>query len=213
MATSTTIPIKDYRNSTDFIPADYSELFDHYYFYVVSLVSRMGIDPQEAEDVAMGIIRTFYERKVLEDYDPTFTRGGMKAAVFRTFLSSFVIAYLPSYRTKQRVEKYRSGLSIDVPLVEEDDWTAILGAHEDDHEQLHWDELIQRVRAHLATVKPRNHQDQLEMLLLFDLALLQVNESGRVSCAELAELFGVSRWSVNKWMARLREELQVVLAS
>lgn len=204
----------------DFVPSDYNEFFSHYYGYVLRLVRSMGIADGNVEDVAMSLIRTFYERDALSSYQEDYweREGVRRRAVFRTFLSGFVAAYIPHYRDKQKKALTREPISLDasLPDAEEGDsehtWMSQLApVYTEEFEDVMFMDLIHRVRSHLTTVERRNKQDQCDMLLLFDLALLQSKEQGKVSTVELAEMFGVTRYSIQKWLIRLRAEVEATI--
>lgn len=51
-------------------PETYADLFEHYHGFVLGLVLKAGIRPQDAEDVASEILLWFMEKDALTWYDP-----------------------------------------------------------------------------------------------------------------------------------------------
>lgn len=203
------------------VPQDFSEMFDRYYDYVVRLVAQSGIDFQNAEDVAMTILTKFFEKDALSDFDPEYTTeyGGVtRKAVFRTFLSGFVKTYVRHYKDRQRLQAQREGFSTDTVMFtyaesgEYATWMDLNGpTYEETHEELHAQDLIVAIRTHLATVPPRNAQDQCNLAALFESVLVQTYEDGSVDTAALATQFSVSKTSVQNWLKRLRAEVSIVV--
>lgn len=207
------------RTVTNFVPSDFAELYAHYYAYVAKLVIRFGIPMAEAEDVTQSILLTFYEKDALSDFDPerfNEYQGRLRKAVFGTFLSGFVRAYVRHYRTRIEVHAGREGLSVDMPIKSLDGdartlYDLLADPVEENYDDLMDAELLAQVRAHLSAWKPQRPQSLLNMPLFFEVILDQLAEKDRVDASELAELFGVSTTSVQNWLKQLRSEIQKVI--
>lgn len=214
----TSAPIK--RPREDYVPESFEDLFDHYYKFVVSLVSTFGIDYHNAEDVSMTILMIFFEKDVLSDFNPEFVSefGGVeRTAVFRTFLSGFVRTYVRHYVDRQRVLRRREGFSTDTVVAgggaeQEMTWLDVAGPlYEEEFDSLYEEELVKSIRDHLATVAPKNNQDLCNLPKLFEAVLAQTRADGKVNTEELAAHFGVTRQSINNWQKRLRTEVAKVI--
>ncbi len=203
-------------------PASFEELFVQYYDYVVNLVASVGINPQNSEDVAMTILATFFEKQALEDYDPEYRStydGKVHKAVFKTFLSGFVLKYVRHHRDRQHKLLRREGFSTDHVLFRTDDgeyvsWMDFYGPTvTEEHEDLEADEAVAKITARLSAATPRNDQDLCDLPALF--AEVQVHTSlyGKVDVALLAATFSVSKTSIQNWMKRLRAEVTAALDS
>lgn len=204
----------------DFVPESFDELFSHYYVFVVKLVQTFGIDRQNSEDVAMTILSKFLEKDALSDFNPEFAsnhNGVTRKAVFRTFLSGFVSVYVRHYRDRQQLQLKREGISHDAPAFTFDSgepmtWMDYIGPrYYEEFEDLADRELLASIRTHLATTKPRNAQDKCDLPLFFEMTLQQTREHGEVRTEELAELFDVSKTSIQNWLRRLRTEVNGVI--
>lgn len=217
----------DWRQRADQVPADYAEVFQMYYPYMLKLVKKFGMQPAAAEDTAMSILSKFLEKKALEHFDPDYNieyRGETVKAAFRTYLSSFVVTYVKHHRHRQMVAMSRQGISLDTNLIKGassyGDGThlitvadSVLPPYEETYEELHTADLIRTIRAHLAELPRRNDQDKCDMLLFFDIIHLQVSETEKLNNEELAEMFDVSKPTILSWKKRLRVELSTILGA
>lgn len=206
---------------TDFVPQTFDELYRHYFKYVVKYVIALGIEPQNAEDVAQTVLTKFFEKDVLSDYDPeryVQANGRIRKAVFGTFLSGFVRLYVMHYRDRQWVLKKREGTSLDATLAPTEnggsegspmDWTG--PAITEEYEDLHFVNLVNGIRTHLSHIPPRNAQDQCNMVEFFNVVLQQTYEDGKIDTIALSARFGVSKTSIQNWLKRLRHEVHVVV--
>lgn len=205
----------------DYVPESFEDMYSHYYEYVVRLVASFGIEQENAEDVAQSILMKFFEHDALSDFDTGYTTsyGGVtRRAVFRTFLSGFVKSYVRHFRERQAIMRVREGLSTETVMFVYSDtgheatWIELhQPVIEDEHDELYEQDLVRSIRSRLATVAPRNAQDQCDLVAFFDAVQAQAQEEGRVDTAALAVEFGVSKTSIQNWMKRLRAEVSVVL--
>lgn len=201
----------------EFVPANYSELFSHYYEYVQKLVVASGIEFQSAEDVTMAILTTFMEKDVLSDFDPERVHHGRKA-VFMTFLSGFVRIYVRHYRDKQAKLVVREGRSTDVRIsqfegdVGGDTWIDVFGPIvETDYDAVYDASFLSGIRSHLATASAGRKDSKLDLVAFFDALMTQMDMDGEVSTTALMAHFGVTRTTIHNWMDRLRTEVAVAL--
>lgn len=209
---------------TDFVPQTFAELYAHYFTYVVKYVIALGIEPQNAEDVAQTVLTKFFEKDRLSDYDPdryVEVNGRIRKAMFGTFLSGFVRLYVMHYRDRQWVLKKREGTSLDAnsrPDSQPDEDAfglqegAFLGYQMvEEYEDLHFITLVKGIRSHLSHVPAKNSQDQCNLVEFFNAVLQQVYEDGKIDTIVLAEKFSVSKTSIQNWLKRLRHEVHVVV--
>lgn len=212
------------RSSTDYVPADFSDLFENYYPYVTHLVQKFGIEAQNSEDVAMTILTKFYEKDVLADYSPTFTshHGGVeRPAVFSTFLSGFVFSYVRHYRNRQTLGIRREGKSIYAPVGTGEaggvrgfvEWIDVYGpAVDTDYDEVFAADLVRQITAHLAALPP-SARARVNLVSMFTRIIEQVEQAGKYDVPALSSEFGVSQNSIRNWIHRLRDEITEVLAS
>lgn len=198
-------------------PADYTELFTVYYDYVTHLVKRAGIFPDNSEDVAMTILTKFFEKSVLEDFDPEHTTnhaGVTRKAVFRTFLSGFVLSYVRHYRDRQQVDAYREPKIINSEFTAPDGtygtWADVYGTPTTEtYEVLYEEDFINTVRRHLRSLPPPN-SPRAPLPDVFEAALKQANETGEVHVPTLAAQFNVSTNTIYVRLSRLKAEVKFV---
>ena len=208
------------RITADYVPESFSEMFTHYYSYVIRLVVTMGIDSQNAEDVAMAILTTFFEKDALAQYDPNFEGQHKRKVLFRTFLSGFVASYVRHFRDMERVRRVRDLTYIDEPVTSSIDnssysWIDLFGPvyEEDFDDRLNEEDLIRQIRARLVATARSNSQDRCDMPDLFDQIVEQSKTIGKVDVKALSERFGVSTTSVQNWIKRLRSEVTLVVSA
>lgn len=205
----------------DFVPESFSEMYAHYYDYCVRLVARQGIDGQSAEDVTQAILVKFFEHNALADYDPdrtTVVNGEPRRAAFRTFLSSFVLAYLRHYVNRQAIHKQREGLSTDAPLATDTDQAnsltvldIVAPVYEERYDDLYEQELIAAVKQRLIE-EPKKRASRCDMAAFFDAVLRQFHATGVIDTLALAAEFGISKSSVNNWLKSLRSTITAAVA-
>lgn len=209
------------RLTGDYIPTSFEDMYAYYYEFVVANVISQGIDPQNAEDVAQAILIRFYERKSLEHFDPEYVtvhEGVERRAVFRTFLSGFVLTYVKHHRSMQHKRVVREGVSLDRSTSNKDgvsnettigDLIAVVD-EDPGYVEAEARQTIAKIRAHLAALPPVNSQDLCDMPAFFDQIQLHAEAYGRPNITELAAHFGVSKVSIQTWLKRLRREVSKV---
>jgi hypothetical protein len=190
-------------------PSSYEEMMELYYDYVVGLVRKLGIPPQEADDVTQDILLAEFKADILAMYDPAHTvehQGKVKNCTFRAFLSARVALRCRGKRDQVNRRLNREVLTCDKPMDENGTrWIELFGpgGEWDDYSEIDNREFIDRMRSYLATV-PRA-PDKCDLLALFDELYLQLRERGEISGPLLQARFGVSEITVSAWLARLRE--------
>lgn len=202
----------------DFVPEDYTQLFAHYYSYVIALVKKAGIDEGNVEDVSMTILSRFFEKDVLNDFDPDFrsahTRAGTQAK-FRTFLSGFVLIYLRHHRDLQVRQQTRFPFSTDFPVASPNGgpdvpWIEVNSPPiEEGYHDLYLNELVQNIQSHLASLP----QFPCRFSALFASMLRHIEEYGSPIVSLLAQEHEVSETTIRGWVVRLRAEVRKVLDS
>lgn len=195
-------------------PASYHELVDQYFDFVVGLCRKLGIDPQNCEDVAQHIFWRFYERDILSMFDANHRiehRGKSYRPRFQSFLSSHVEHYVRGKRERQQVVAAREPLKCDQPVGDgSTSWVEVYGpACEDDYSEIYERELIEEIRQHLSGLPPRSDQDVRDLPRLFEVMLRQ-SESGKVDSKALAAEFGVSKTAISSWIQELLVQVRVV---
>lgn len=198
--------------TTSVVPANYSELFEHYYPYVIKLVRSFNIAEDDVEDVAMIILTKFLEKDSLSHYDAEHITKAGKPTEFLTFLSGFVSAYIKHYVHRQYVLRRRHPVSVDTEVSSHGGgqpavpWMEVYGPkHYDDHREVEDEQFLARTRAQLATVPVVGKRD---LSLLFEMIVLQLEETGRMNMEELSNLFDVSWGSINNWVKALRNYVE-----
>lgn len=190
------------------VPSSEAEVFEQYYAHVKFLVSRAGIRRDYVEDYAMALMVKFVERGMLGKYDPEYLSevdGIQRTSTFKTFLSGFVNSYLLGFAKRDSINASRSlyssdmrlGDNYDIPLL---DYLGITVS--DDTEEVEAADLVRAVRASLEKSGKKN------LLLFFEMVLLQLEEYGKVEVKELAEMFEVTRTTIHNWLKKLRAEFE-----
>jgi DNA-directed RNA polymerase specialized sigma24 family protein len=203
----------------EFVPADYTEFYNHYRTYLLRIMRSSGILEDEVEDVAHTILIKFIQHDVLKDFDPDYTtvyKGQVRKARFSTFLSGFVYKYLRHHKEMQDKRLQREPVIMDTPA--SDDSGETLGdflapaqpLDVDDFETL---EALSSIRAQLCELEIPSRSGRMDLPLFFDLILIQVEEHGRVDTKELAELFSVSTTTIREWLQRIRPFFQEAFTS
>lgn len=204
-------------NPPDFVPADYSELFQHYYGFVKALVIKYDILPNNVEDVSMAILEKFFQNDVLRDYDPEFTSthdGVVRKALFRTFLSGFVKSYVRHHRERQYTTSAREPIIVDGVLLvngESIPWRDVHAyalSREDSHDEMYDAELVESIRVHLKTVQSFS---RCPLPDLFEACLAHAEWFGRPDTKQLALQFEVSENTIRARMKALRGHVGEVL--
>jgi hypothetical protein len=206
------------------VPADDAEVYRVYFTFIQGCLFRFGIDKQDCEDVAMTILAKFIEKGVLADFDPERQHereGQIFTAVFRTFLSGFVLKYALHYRTMQGRRHKREPFSGDevtggnnAGKATQQSWFEMNGDHvldTDEHDAVEGEMLLDTVRHRLSLVPPANAGDRLPFVALFDYMLVQYDEIGRISPTGIAEHFEVSKNTAQAWVKRIRPHVREIL--
>lgn len=95
-------------------PADYAELYEHYFGAMKAMVAKAGIHSHNVEDVAMDILSKFMEKDALAQYDPgklfdvgerpKFAGPRHRPARFASYLRRFVFLYVKQHLDAQAVQ-------------------------------------------------------------------------------------------------------------
>lgn len=202
------------RTSLAYVPSDFSDLYEHYYAYVVRLIQSRGVLGEEADDIAMTILATFFEKDALSDFDPE------REVKFGSFLSGFVLIYLRHHRDMLYKRKNREPVILDRPVGDENNPTTLrdvlftekVNVSEVEYADLLYSDLVRAVDQHLGAL-PRNSRSTVDLQTLFRLVVAQVEQYGKIDLAELSEIFGVTKNGVSYWLPTLRDEVAKVLAA
>jgi DNA-directed RNA polymerase specialized sigma24 family protein len=202
----------------DYVPATFEDLFRNYYGFVTHLVRKAGIEEQSAEDIAATILAKFLEKNALEDFRPDYvsTYDGVEhKAVFTTFLSGFVMVYLRHHRERQGVRLHREPVICDMPVESHPgkNWVELNAPHvwdEDERAEMYHADLVRRIRERLEALPP-SPRSQMNLPALFARVVEEVQQTGGYNARALAKEFGVSPWTIHKWMDRMRDEVSHLL--
>jgi hypothetical protein len=178
--------------------------------YVIGLVIRQGIPPQDAEDVANDILLREIELDVIGQYNPEYYsehQGRQIHVSFKSFLSNKVCLRVKGKRDQIQRRSSREPLICDSTV---DDggtrWIETFGgAVWDDYSELSTVEFVSRMREYLATVPRRSDTDACDLVALFDELLRQIKDEGQVTSKGLQETFGIGDSTAASWLARLRQ--------
>lgn len=198
----------------NYVPETYDEVFRHYYPQIVGMVKMFKVSPNRREDVAMTILSKFIERDMLPKFDPEFIGGNGQPVPFQTFITGFVASYVRYHRDREITEISRelqlvdTEVEVDVNLVLP--WLDTREVHTDDVTSVEVPITIALIREHLAKIPASD--DIHSLSLLFEFMLTQIQEYGRVLVKELADLYGVSVTSMQKWIRSVRDEIRIVIA-
>ena len=200
---------------SDFVPANFAEMYQHYYVYVLRLLVKQGIDQQDADDVAQVLFIKMSEKGLLEQFDPEREFNG-RPAVFRTLLSGFVLKYAMGFRKRQRITQDREPTLVDT-IVKQDHtpgdtndmtWGETYGPYfEDEYSDVSDSQFRTAIRSHLATARTGRKDSQLDLVALFDEIDRQVTDEGRYSTTDLMAKFSVTRTTIHNWLEKLRVEV------
>lgn len=199
----------------DIIPANYDELFTAYYDYVVGLVVTSGIDVQNAEDVAMTILATFFEKDVLSRLrsKPAHrvrrgcSQGGVPDLPLR--LRQDLRPPLPGPAKHQQVCE---PIILDTPMNDGTDSGALIDfiglVHNDDHSGVSYDRFVrsgeQSPQHHQASrATQRNAHSLCSSRLLHPRSSRPVTSTSSNSSNSLWD----GRDLMYNWLHRLRDEL------
>lgn len=203
------------RHTLEFVPSTFEELYKHYYPYVARLVATSGIPHQDVDDVAQTLLMLFYEKGVLEDFDPehdTTYKGVTRRALFRTFLSGFVKTYVRHYRDRIKIHAERERLLVNVPVFEQHEWGVFhIEPYEETFEVLNEVELVNDIRWQMSTTEPNGPRDRCDLPALFNAVLEQSYRLGQLDVKELSEQFNVSKTTMHRWLDRMREQVRTVI--
>lgn len=202
---------------SDFVPANFAEMYQHYYVYVLRLLVSQGIDQQDADDVAQVLFIKMDEKGLLEQFNPEHNG---RPAVFTTLLSGFVLKYAMGFRKRQRITKDREPTYVD-QVVKQDHspgdtndmtWGETYGPYfEDEYSEVSDSQFRTAVRTHLATARTGRKDSQLDLVALFDEIDRQVMNDGKYSTTALMEKFSVTRTTIHNWLEKLRVEVAMVV--
>jgi hypothetical protein len=199
------------------VPASYDELALRYRDYVIRLVRKQGIPPQDAEDAADDILLSEMTARnragepvgILALYDPSHTaehQGVTKAVSFKAFLSARV-----ALRCRGRRDAIQRRAAREIPASgpagdRPESWMELFGPQAwDDYSHLDAEEFTTRMRELLARQPRRSPTDSCDLVALFDELSRQVHEHGFISNAKVGQRFGIGDTTVTAWLARLRQ--------
>lgn len=204
-------------------PANYDELYRKYYRFVVALVQKHGICESNAEDVASEILERFWERDFLSEFDgdAVFEHDGVQyRARFKSFLSKFVIAYLPGHRDRQTKRAHRELLLMDMPINDgsanteaskatwgEQHGGEAISAEEEFFGGAAMADLLDFMRGYLTNLPLRSKSDSCDLNELFAEMLHQIETTGVWENEPLRQRFRVSSTAMHQWTWALREHL------
>lgn len=206
----------------DLAPENYEAMHRQWYPYIVNLVGRSGIHPNNREDVASEIFLRVMEWDIIGEFNPEIVvirNDAVYPARFRNFLSSVVMTYVRGHRERQ-VRLRRRELQMvhgDITDYDErrDSDSALLSqwmpAEPDPADAIidivMENQMAVQIRDKLAKVPKRSGHDTCDLPQLFDAVREQVNRTGMYDVVELTEMFGVGVSTMYVWIRWLRTNL------
>lgn len=133
-------------------PADFTEMYDQYYDYVVGFCIKQGIYPQNADDAAQEIFLRLFATDIIGQFDGDLEfdhRGQKYQARFKSFLNAKVELYVRGKRERQGVIAAREPLLCDLPVGDNGNtsWLEVFGDQGlEDYDGATANEMIDRVR-------------------------------------------------------------------
>lgn len=207
----------------DLAPHDYTEMHRLWYPFIVNLVGRSGIHPNNREDVASDIFVRIMEWDILGEFNPDFTvarRDGIHPARFKNFLSSVVMTYVRGHHERQVRLRRRElqGYSADLGELADrrtsrdssyvDAFAPVVPDHSDlIIEAVMESQTARNIHALLAKVPKRSSHDTCDLPELFDAVREQILDTGIYDVHKLTEKFGVSGSTMYVWIRWLRANL------
>jgi hypothetical protein len=196
------------------VPAGYEELARLYGDDIRRSVRRClsWARPDDRDNVVQYILKQFLERDVIALYRPDYVSDRTRA---RVSFRSFILGQVPTYCRGQGealARHYGRELCIADVLVGDGRSTWIEGVADvrtggwDDYPSLDDDEVLQRLRAHLAGRPPR--EGQLGLLELFDDLAARTADGKPVTEAGLRRRFRMDEETAAARLAELRAELR-----
>lgn len=183
-------------------PADYAELYEHYFGFVRNIVIKAGIRVEDADDVTHEMLCKFMEKDALAWYDGDMMHshadGGKRKARFPTFLAGFVGKYVLNERDKQYRRARREVLSDEtVPMADESAAHDVLAGVE-------IAEWVAQAEQHLESIPMRGRRD---LARVFRLAVQQVALDGKADRKQIARELEVSDTAVCSMFRDMRSVL------
>jgi len=199
-------------------PANDEEVFRKYYRYVQHLVGKLGVPEGMKEDVAADILCRFYERHMLEEYDPELEfeiDGRKRPARFLTFLSGFVTTYTLGKKERHLKREGREPKIADAPYRDTGSpWIEMFGpVQPSDHSEVEAADLISCIRAFLVEVPRKSDRDRCDLPRLFDLVTEMTWNDGKIDAKELMREFGISYSAIHSWLRYLQTQVQEAMES
>lgn len=197
-------------------PTNYDQLFRDYYPYVKNLIVKYGVPYDQAEDVAMILLEKVIQHDLLNQFDDERIGTNGRPVHFKTFFSGFILSYVRHLVDRINKSTFREPQYVDLLVREGENkvagshsWLDARGfVHEDDLTLIEYEMLLSRIRVHLSTLPVRRKKN---FSLLFDLMLMQVDDTGKLNKRELSGLFEVSESLVSSWVKQLSEHIKAVL--
>lgn len=205
-------------------PKDYEELFEHYFDGARQLVMKLGISPQNSEDVTMRIYERLIAREVLQMFDAQYAiehDGRKYKARFAAFLGAHVEHYCRGMRDQEKRLARREPLVCDrtANLRQETSelWVEANGpAAPGADVEVEANDMREQVRARIASVPVRGRRNMLALYdEVMDHADNGVERSGRwintPNRTKIAEKLELSESTVGKMLMELRDHVAKAL--
>lgn len=209
-------------------PADYAELFEHYYPLMLKVVASAGIEYRDVPDVAMDILARFIEKDGIAYYDPdkvhdvgenpNIPGARFRKAKFAAMLRGFTSTYVLQYRDKQIIRHRREPWRNEMPVYsKEGELRTWIEAH---HESASYDNLadvevslqivraLKRARQILIAEKDTPTRDYGRLV---DVCLAHGVLEGKVTRKMVVAELGVSASTATHMLSDLRTTLKDLL--
>lgn len=122
-------------------PADMEQLFIEYYDYIITFVHQLGIDWQDAPDVASELLVRFYENGNLEKFQPEWDSVNSpkpRKVYFKSYLSGFVGYSVRGIRDSVSKRRFREPLLLNDIDQDGKTWLEILAPATSETETEPW---------------------------------------------------------------------------
>jgi hypothetical protein len=193
--------------SADGVPSSYDELIANYTDYVKGLCRLFGV--KETDDAAQSILLRFFEADRMAMWDPTIVSHG-KQTNYRAFIRAFVEAKCRHLREREGVRAAREPVKCDMPVGSgKQVWVELYQVPEPDFadqvlQPLEESATILLIRERLSEIPERGRRD---LLVLFDLMLPQIQETGQIDRKELSRQYGVSTSVIGSMIQEIRQAI------
>jgi hypothetical protein len=178
------------------VPETYSELIDHYWGFVTTMLRRAGVPSEEVEDYGQEYFLRFYSKDRLSAYDPNYRGNPTK---FTTFLGTDVKLFLLQQSRGIMKRKMESAAETDDFIIQVLSGQTVVCETE-------YRETVSAIRQFLARAGLVINRPTVKVSYVeaFDLCVVSYEKFGRVDRKALAEWLDVSDTTIGKMVRKVR---------